>query len=126
MTTLRKGMQARLIEKAKSDKDIAAVILFGSAARKEEARDVDVCLVLYPGAADKGFDKRVEYSTDEKLDVQVFQDLPLYIRKRILKEGKVLLCKDDDLLYDIAAVTVREFEYFRPRYEDYLEGVLHG
>jgi predicted nucleotidyltransferase len=126
MKARKKGMEARLIEKAKSDKDVAAVILFGSAARKEEARDVDVCLVLYPDEADKGFDKRVEYSTDEKLDVQVFQDLPLYIRIRVLKEGKILLCKDDDLLYDIAASSVREFEYFRPRYEEYLEGVLHG
>jgi len=66
------------------------------------------------------------YSRHEKLDVQVFQQLPLYIRRRVLKEGQVLLCKDEDLLYDIAFDVIRAFEYYRPRYEEYLEGILHG
>lgn len=30
------------------------------------------------------------------------------------------------MLYDMAFDTVREFEYFKPRYREYLEGVLHG
>lgn len=115
-----------LLGAAKKDKSVLAVVLFGSRARGEAARDVDVCLVLYPDKSSEGFDKRVEYSTHENLDVSVFQDLPLYIRKRVLEDGKVLLCKDEGLLYDIASATVREFEYFKPRYEDYLEGVLHG
>lgn len=107
------------------DKDVLAVILFGSYARGETHRDIDICLVMFPQAASKGFDKRTEYSA-EKLDVQVFQDLPLYIRKRILKDGSILHCKDEDLLYDIAIKTVKEFELSRPKYELYLEGVAHG
>ncbi|MFB0561374.1 MAG: nucleotidyltransferase domain-containing protein, partial [Candidatus Lokiarchaeia archaeon] len=37
-----------LVKKAERDKDILAVMLFGSYARGEPARDIDVCLVLYP------------------------------------------------------------------------------
>jgi predicted nucleotidyltransferase len=119
-------MVDELLKTAERDDDVLAVILYGSLARGERARDVDICLVLLPDKASVGFEKRIEYSSYKKLDVQVFQELPLYIRKRILEEGKVLVCKEEDLLYDIASETVREFEYFRPRYEEYLEGVLNG
>lgn len=113
-----------LVKKAERDKDISAVMLFGSYARGEPARDIDVCLVLYPKKISKGFDKRIEYSGIENLDVSVFQDLPLYVRPSVLKEGVVLHCKNEDLLYDIAIKTVKEFELFRPKYEMYLEGVI--
>ncbi len=113
-----------LVKKAERDKDILAVMLFGSYARGEPARDIDVCLVLYPKKISKGFDKRIEYSGTENLDVSVFQDLPLYVRPSVLKEGIVLHCKNEDLLYDIAIKTVKEFELFRPKYEMYLEGIL--
>lgn len=84
---------------------------------------MDICSTA---KASKVFDKRIKYSVTEGLDVQIFQDLPLYIRKRVLKEGKVLHCKDEDLLYDIAIKTAKEFELFRPKYEIYLEGVAKG
>lgn len=113
-------------EMVMKNKDVLAAILFGSYARKEVARYVDVCIVMFPEKVSGGFDKRVEYSIAEKLDVQVFQDLPIYIRKRILKEGKVIHCKDKDTLYDIAIETIKEFELFRPKYELYIEGVAHG
>jgi predicted nucleotidyltransferase len=109
--------------RVEEDKDVLALILFGSYARGEEASDVDLCLVLFPDKLDKSLEKRIEYSEREELDVQVFQDLPLYIRPRVIKDGKVLHVKDEDLLYDIAIQTAKEFELFRPKYEMYLEGV---
>ena len=50
---------ARLLSRAESDPDVLAVILFGSHARGEAGptSDVDVCLVLVPGAdPDRAFD----------------------------------------------------------------------
>ena len=117
---------AEVVKLAEKDDDILAVVLFGSMARDEPARDIDVCLVLFPDRASQSFEKQVKYSIHEALDIRVFQDLPLYTRIRILREGKVLTCKDEDLFYDIAAATVREFEYFKPRYEEYLEGIMNG
>jgi predicted nucleotidyltransferase len=105
------------------DQDILAIILYGSYARGEEARDVDLCLVLFPDKVDQAFDKRIEYSYYDEIDVQVFQDLPLYIRPRIIKEGKVLHVKDEDLLYDVAIQNAREWELFRPKYEMYLSSI---
>jgi predicted nucleotidyltransferase len=114
---------SKLQVKMEEDPDILAVILYGSYARGEEARDVDLCLVLFPDKARKGLDKRIEYSYYDMIDVQVFQDLPLYMRPRIIKEGKLLHVKDEDLLYDVAIETAKEYELYRPKYEMYLDSI---
>lgn len=70
---------------------------------------------------------RLAYLKDfPSLDVQIFQQLPLYIRIRILKEGKILFCSNTGLLYDAAFSTIREFEDYKPIYKSYLEGVLYA
>jgi hypothetical protein len=116
----------RLIARAREDPTVLAVILFGSAARGEatSASDVDVCLVLDPRAADQPERRRLEYLAGFDLDVQVFQALPLYMRPRVLREGRVLLSKDDDRLYELAIRTAKAFEDFKPYYRRYLEAVL--
>lgn len=113
----------KLQGKMEGDPDILAVILYGSYARGEEARDVDLCLVLFPDKTEHGLDKRIEYSYYDMIDVQVFQDLPLYMRPRIIREGKLLHVKDEDLLYDVAIETAREYELYRPKYELYLDSI---
>ncbi len=113
--------------KAERDKDVLAVIIFGSYARGEKHRDIDVCIVLKKELSNYLMSKkRLDYSSVSGLDIHIFQQLPLYIRVRVLKEGRVLLCKDIDMLYDLASLTVREFAYFRPRYKEYLKAVKHG
>ena len=60
------------------------------------------------------------------LDISIFQQLPIYIRKRVIKEGKILLMKDFDELYDIVIDTIKEFDDFKKIYKMYLEGVMNG
>jgi predicted nucleotidyltransferase len=121
-----------LLAAAGQDPDVLAVILFGSAGRGEPGRrsDVDVCLVLAPERAGRDraalTRKRLDYVQDFPVDVQVFQGLPLFIRRRVLKEGRVLLVKDESRLYEVACRTAQAFEDFRPAYEDYLAQVARG
>jgi len=64
----------KLLNEARQDSDILAVILFGSQAREAATRvsDVDVCLVL----VDRRYDpldlsqKKLEYLKTEGLDIQ--------------------------------------------------------
>lgn len=113
----------KLQKEMEQDPDILAILLYGSYARGEEAQDVDLCLVLYPDKATNSFDKQIEYSYYDKIDVQIFQALPLYIRPRVIKEGIVIYVKDENLLYDVAIQNAKEYELYRPKYEMYLEGV---
>jgi predicted nucleotidyltransferase len=118
---------ARLVARAKSVPDVLAVILFGSRARADVTleSDVDVCLVLgaEPRSDLAGAHKRLAYLGDADVDLTVFQQLPLYVRSRVLKEGTILFVRDEDALYALAARTARAFEAFRHIYRQYLDQV---
>lgn len=121
-----------VIAKAKKDESVLAVMLFGSQARGEgmPASDVDVCLVLSPGKETKADQEAVKWEylsfQSKRLDLHIYQQLPLYIQTRVLKEGKVLFCRDEDALYKTAYRTARAFEDFRPFYREYLEQVARA
>ncbi len=122
----------RLIAEAERDARVVGVIAFGSAARGEPHRDVDVAIVLTRAARGAATDAAIEYagfSSGRKhvgLDVSVFQHLPLYVRHRVLTDARVLWARDEDEVYAVAIETVREWEDFRPHYEMYLEEVARG
>jgi len=120
----------RLLRQARADADVLAVILFGSAARGDRtpASDVDVCLVTQPRKYDPLRLSRIKlaYQQEVDLDVQIFQQLPLYIRSQVLKEGKVLFTRDEDELYRLAFRTAQAFEDFKPVYRSYLAEVARA
>lgn len=121
---------ARVVSVAERDPDVLAVLLFGSRARGDAGphSDTDVCLVLSSGrsAGEVAGRKRLEYLSEVDLDISVFQALPLHIRVRVLKEGRVLFVRDEDALYDVAVRAVREFEDFKHIQRLYLDEVARG
>jgi len=117
------------IEKAKKDKQILAVALFGSATRNQNHRDIDLCVFLNKKRDDKeATKKRIKLlgESSDKLDITIFQQLPIYIQIRVLKEGKILFCKNQDKLYEIAFDTLKKFGDFKKPYYMYLEKVKNG
>jgi predicted nucleotidyltransferase len=121
---------ARLVARAKGDPGVLAVILFGSRARGDAsaASDYDVCLVLAaPSRSDlEAGQKRLDYLALGDLDVVLFHQLPLHVRSRVLRDGRVLFARDEDALYALAARTARAFEAFRHIHRGYLEAVARG
>jgi predicted nucleotidyltransferase len=119
----------RLLGMVKQDGEVLAVIIFGSAARDEQApfSDVDICLVMMPPPKPSGLAglsyKRLEYMKDNSFDLRIFQQLPLYIRVRVLREGRILFVRDENQLYELAFRTAQAFEDFKHIYYGYLEEV---
>ncbi len=119
----------KIVDRIKKNKEVLAVMLFGSYARKKitPLSDVDLCIML-----DKKYKtndmvkKRLNYLaySPDKFDIQVFQLLPLYVRMKVLKEGKILYSKDTRKIYDFAYQTIKEYERFKPRYEDYIKRTM--
>lgn len=56
--------------------------------------------------------RRPDYLTLGALDVHIFQQLPLFLRRRELKERRVLYVRDEDTLYELAFRTARAFENY--------------
>lgn len=118
------------MEAVQKDPDVLALFLYGSAAREENipTSDLDFSLVLVPGmhtALDLSR-KKLEYAAMFPVHISIFQQLPLYVRQRILREGKVLFCRDTDALYEEAFTTIREFADFEPTYFEYLKEVANA
>lgn len=118
----------KIIEKAKKDKQVIAVALFGSSLKKK-GRDIDICIFLDKKYSNLEMSKKqIEFfgEVSDKFDVQIFQKLPIYIRIRVLKEGKILFCRNQDKLYEIAFDTIKEFGSFKKVYDLYLSEVKNG
>ncbi|MGB3944019.1 MAG: nucleotidyltransferase domain-containing protein [Methanothrix sp.] len=119
----------RLLEKAAEDPEVLAVIQFGSTVRGEAtaSSDIDVCLVLRLEEADRlALSRKLLDYADLNLDLHVFGLVALYIRRRSLKEGRVLFCRDEDELYELAFRTAQPFEDYRLIYREYLEEVARA
>lgn len=119
----------RLVSLVKQDSAILAVFLFGSAVRNRthKSSDIDICLIMDEGnyTLMELFQKRLFYLKLFDVDIQIFQQLPLYIKIRIIKEGKILFCRNEDRLYKIVFQTIREFADFEHIYRDYLKEVVN-
>lgn len=117
-----------VVEKAKKDQDVIAVVVFGSFAKGEKNRDIDICLILREGMKNIEMShKRLEYLKEfPSLDISIFQQLPIYIRHRVMKEGKILFMRSFENVFDIYIKTIKEFESFKPKLKELLNGVLDG
>ena len=120
----------KLLSDARNDDEILAVLLYGSHARNENnaQSDVDLCLVLTPATFAQEYlsEKKLFFLTNHPFDIQIFQQLPLYIRTRLLKEGKILYCRDENTLYEVAFTHIREYADYEHIYREYLEEVSRG
>jgi predicted nucleotidyltransferase len=120
----------RVLDRARRDPDVLAVMLFGSHARGEAsaAADVDLCLVLASETLTnlEMSRTRLAYLAGGADDLVIFQQLPLPVRSRVLKEGRVLFVRDEDALYDVAIRAARAFEGFRHLHRAYLDEIARG
>lgn len=98
------------------------IILFGSLVKRKltPLSDIDIA-VFYNGDKKERFEFRIKIlgRVSNDFDIQIFQDLPLYIQKDIISTGKVVYYSDYQEIFDVFLRTIREFEDFRPRLELY-------
>jgi uncharacterized protein len=125
---LNQGLD-KLLQQVRADMNVCAVFLFGSVARgiSNSLSDVDVCVVLNDTLDNLTMShKKLEYLSLVDYDISIFQQLPLYIRQRVIKEGKIVFCRSEEKLYELVMKTIKEFDDFRRIYYEYLAGVVHA
>jgi uncharacterized protein len=123
-------LNKKLKEEIIKDKKVIAVFIYGSYSRGEKNYgDIDICVVLdkkYSGIEMSRKRVKLASLSPANYDIHIFQQLPVYIRKRILKEGKLLECKNENQLYEIAFQTIKEFGLYEKLYNLYLDKVKNG
>ena len=104
-----------VVEELKAHDAVLGLILFGSVARgcARPFSDVDLCIVTEKNIPDAVRMELLSYGS-ETIDVSIFADLPLPIRFRVVKEGKILFVKDPLTLHRIKTATVREYLDYEP------------
>ncbi len=98
------------------------IVLYGSVARGEqrEESDIDIC-VHYKGDKNDRFQFRMKVLGElpDKYDVQILDDLPLFIQGEVLG-GKLIFYRDIDEVYDVVRRIQKELDDFLPRYREVL------
>lgn len=98
------------------------IALYGSTAvgRNTNLSDIDLS-VYYDDNKNERFRFRLKVlgRVKDDFDIQIFQELPIYIRKEIISYGKVIYYREHNSVFDVFMRTIREFEDFKPRLEIY-------
>jgi len=99
------------------------IMLYGSSVEgiPREESDIDLCIDVDTNTdyERSSFRLKVLSELPDLFDVQIFAQLPLYVKKEVIK-GKVIFCRDEEYLYETAISVIKEFEDFKYRFYDYI------
>lgn len=97
----------------KGNKDVVAVLLFGSWARgnQQPLSDIDVCIIPSKNVA---LERLLDITPLVEADVSYFYYLPLHVRERVLAEGKPLIINDRQAFAEVKSRTVLQYLDFKP------------
>lgn len=107
-------------------KAIKFIVLYGSVAENKQTplSDIDVA-IYYEGNKKERFKFRIKALGElpDNVDLQIFQDLPLYVKKEVLS-GKILFYRDYDFIFDCFREVITEFNTFEKYYDEYISQIM--
>jgi len=108
---------------------IAFIALYGSVTKNRNTplSDIDIA-VFYEGSKDERFKFRMSVlgRIGAEFDVQIFQDIPLYIQKEVIAYGKLLYYKEYDVVFNVYMNVIKDFDDFTRHlklYHSYSRGI---
>jgi len=101
---------------------VHSILLFGSISKKRSGNDIDIC---YIPSKEMNLKERlaINSSVPDGVDISMYYDLPVHIRKRISEEGKVLYAKDMYGLLTIFKENDLEYSSYKKDREYYHKAV---
>ncbi len=114
----------KIIRQLKDIKEIKAVYLFGSVAKKRATpiSDIDICVIT--DKINEDLKAKISSVSSEKINLSLFWDLPINIQIRIFKEGKKILVRDEKFLSSLRSETISRFLDFKPIIKRYYKKAL--
>lgn len=101
---------------------VHSILLFGSISKKRSGNDIDIC---YIPSREMNLKERlaINYSIPAGVDISMYFDLPVHIRKRISEEGKVLYTKEMYGLLTILKENDLEYSGYK-KYREYYNNAI--
>lgn len=114
---LKYGLE-KTLDRIKRYENVLAIIIFGSQAKGKATRlsDIDICVVLSDVNRNKAL---ISTCGSDKMDISFFDELPIYMRYRVFKEGVLVYARDEAKLTGIMGNTLSEFMDFRSTLDEY-------
>ena len=116
-----------VILELKNSRLVHSIILFGSKARgtEKEKSDIDICVIPNPGIKITLKERiSLNNSVPENIDISFIDELPVYIRKRIFLEGRVLYTQDMYHVLTISKINDLEYERYKWLTREYHKHVM--
>ncbi len=113
--------------KLKSSRLVHSIILFGSKARgtEKEKSDIDICVIPEPDIEIPLKERiSINNSVPENVDISFIDELPVYIRKRVFLEGRVLYTQDMYYVLTLSKINDIEYERYKRLTKDYHKHVM--
>ena len=109
----------RVLRKAGDFSRLEFVYFFGSRPEGKARKDSDLDICLYYNIKDQERLRKMLYrikgSLPERMDVSMFQLLPLQVRKDVFK-GRLAYGRRRGFVYDVAKNTIDDYRLFEPIY----------
>ncbi|RLI63267.1 MAG: nucleotidyltransferase domain-containing protein [Candidatus Asgardarchaeum californiense] len=109
-----------------NDENVIFAYIFGSYARGETHRfsDIDIAVFLKEYSIDKEFEllDKLSPAIPIEIDLIILNNAPPLLRHKVLSEGILLFCKDDDVHYKFMSNTLIEALDFKEAYKIIIEG----
>jgi predicted nucleotidyltransferase len=116
-----------MISKLKRFRFVHSIILFGSKARgtEKENSDIDICVIPKPDI-EISLKERISInnSVPENIDISFMDELPVYIRKRVFLEGRVLYTQDMYYVLTLSKINDIEYERYKRLTKEYHKHVM--
>ena len=101
------------------------IVLFGSTAKKTNTPLSDIDVAVYYDQDEKQrfkFRMKVLGELSDKVDLHIFQDLPLTVQKEVLG-GKMLYQKDFQFTFSKYMEVIKKFDSFEKYYQQYFHSM---
>ena len=114
----------KIVQELKEDKNINAIYLFGSYAtgRQKKYSDIDICLITK--TQDKKENLKYYGFSSKKIDISIFDRLPLQAKYKVFKEGIILHLKDKDKIEECKRKTIEKYLEQKPFFDRQLKHLL--
>jgi predicted nucleotidyltransferase len=116
-----------VILKLKCSRLVHSIILFGSKAKEteKEKSDIDICVIPKPDV-EITLKERISLNNlvPDNIDISFMDELPVYIRKRVFLEGKVLYTQDMYHVLTLSKINDMEYERYKRLTREYHKHVM--